>query len=708
MKIKNHSILFVMATTVFSRAASGFRFGTDIRLESKTPLSVGEFGSHIALSESGEILMISAPIGDDKRNGSTILAFKLTVDDTVNNTNNANKYWEPLSRLEDASNEFAMDPEGTILAVRRYNGVQLYALTVIDDEENTRNTTSPIGWQLIPIGIPVPTLCPGRVSIAVTTRYMVVGCPSFDSRRGQVAVYIPKVDVVGWITAVTKEGEMAGDRLGARVALDDTVANVNRLFYLVFSVPGSNNRTGLVQVFEYNLGTYSIAQIGTDLVGAAEGEEFGAALAMSRGAAFPFLTIGAPGHRMKRGRIVIVTLAREERSWKTLAEFEGSQSDDSFGKYVSMATDSRRVAASSSSNAGLVVIYELNPRSLLYEPIGELEGTEGQFYVGRSVALNGAGSMIVSGSPNYYVDGNGNVTGAVHALIDQSSFCSSPDFDEVEELGTDMFLLRQVCRNGSQLVDTNDKCASLTQWFEGRTRACVWRERANNTLSQSPSASVSPSSTPSAAPSVTPSLDREHTASSKAPTRSPLSATENGCRCDSLGECQDGPLSVNTPLLWCLPKLVGTVTLSRVTLEQGNSRVISYDAEDGTSSATSQVVVMTCTGGRCRVDIFSIPTFLFSLDRPETVVVHVVVSLEQGNGRRQLVMTKTSDVVFAIVVDLLKADPTDFLLDKSLHKKENIFMAWFVWLPAAISALLLVLCCHWRLRLRKTAAEDIV
>jgi hypothetical protein len=50
MNTLSPSLLFLMATTVLSHDASGFRFGADIRLESKTPLSDGEVESYISLS----------------------------------------------------------------------------------------------------------------------------------------------------------------------------------------------------------------------------------------------------------------------------------------------------------------------------------------------------------------------------------------------------------------------------------------------------------------------------------------------------------------------------------------------------------------------------------------------------------------------------------------------------------------------------------
>jgi hypothetical protein len=515
-----------------------------------------------------------------------------------------------------------LSPNGERVAVRRGDGtVEVYSTDIDAD------TASAI------IGSVVTDCLGGAVEL--TDQYLVTSCDRFDANRGKVQVYQlvsqDNSDNSGtWELVVEIEGDTAGDRFGWRTTLDETPATTSNdgsddyLFRLAVSAPNHDDKTGLVRTYMVNPNG-NVQQFGLDLTGQEAGEQFGFAIAMSRGPSPnpPFLAVGVPQAAAggeARGAIRIYNYIKSDGAadeWYLSAEFAGPEDRDRLGRDVAIAADGNRAAAStfrSAQFAGLVVVYERVDSTTFEEVSSDLFGQEALDRFGNNVALSETGSILASGSIKRQNDAKESV-GSVRVFVDKSPFCSAPlETSQVADLET--FLERQTCRSASSsLVITEEACSALSNFIGGQNVPCEWRE----------SASV-------VAPTPSPTRTTAAPSAQAVEPEVPLPWSLEGCPCDAIGNCIEEPFAGGIDLAICIRGSrddVSLVTVENFRLEQGSNRVVIID-ETGLLPASSTSV--SCTDGLCVIRTPVDATF-FSTGRPDSLVAAGTIAVDFSRAR---------------------------------------------------------------------------
>ena len=746
-------------TTFLLAAATGFSVTKNIVLQGPP-----RFGSAVALSESGHLMVTTSHNSNNNNSTTTLYAYQLQKQ--PDNT----EEWKLHGMLQDLPNylTFDLSPDGTLLAVRHANDrVQLY---------DTTDASLPA------FGTPLllshsKDHCPkhdGSI-LDLAERLLLVTCPSFDAGRGQVVVYTPTASY-DWKEMIRWTGAASGDRLGAAAVLDDAAVTFYRLFRLAVL------SAGRVQVWDLDLrlaNGYDLRQALVPVGGSDAVEVVGTALAMSRGTRRAVLAVAAADN-------ALVVLQEDETSgWTTVSEQEGSGStnDEKTEETVvdvAMTPDATRVAVCSwhsPSHSGEVMVLERTQDNLYQEIAKFSTGREERYGGGYNVALSGSGSLVVSGASGL----DEEPYDTVHTFLDQSPFCSLPLESDDEDF-LYIFLARQVCREGKRIVETSEECAGLIADLGGVSYPCVWQTWPTSPPTQTPTASpttlsptaapqsaapakasptpmmptIEPTAWPTALPSLapTPSLTESSvdtptlTPSEMTPTTAPHTQVPtttpsitpredndlleiDGCRCDEAGDCQEEPLPYGSPLHLCLA-LVGSaknqashiLEFVRLSLVQGSSRVVIWDANDvsliqrDASSYDQTTVDIECSSNDgCRVKIPTVPSFLFLYDRPSNHLnaSGLVALVDEREPNRNLRAAQgshrhlsTSTLTFNIKVPLeLLPEGTDPGLEQpNITEDKEKSLLWVAWLLlAGVLISLAATCCFWRWR-NKPSKDD--
>ena len=210
-------------------------------------------------------------------------------------------------------------------------------------------------------------------------------------------------------------GESEQDQFGISVALSEdglTVAAGS-----VFN--SANGRwAGQVRIFKYNANTRRWRQQGQSLLGEAEDDRFGGAVALSADG-----TIVAAGAFANDGNEAASGQARvwkyNNGRWNQLGpSIYGQRFGDQFGRAVALSADGLRLAAGSNERdatgpfSGMVAVYEY--RSGAWHQVGEnVNGEAGGDFFGSSVAMSSDGSVFASGA----IRNNGNGYNSGHARV---------------------------------------------------------------------------------------------------------------------------------------------------------------------------------------------------------------------------------------------------------------------------------------------------
>jgi FG-GAP repeat len=170
---------------------------------------------------------------------------------------------------------------------------------------------------------------------------------------------------------------------------------------------------GHVRMFDWTGSHWT--QVGSDLNGQWDGDEFGYSMALSSDGTR--VAIGAPSHDMAIGGIppngnMVVGQVRiydwNVSQWTQVgSDFNGEAHYDGFGYSVALSSDGTRVAIGAPNtdrngyDVGQVRIYDWNLSQ--WTQVGsDLDGEAAEDYFGRSVALSADGTRLAVGAPEKY------------------------------------------------------------------------------------------------------------------------------------------------------------------------------------------------------------------------------------------------------------------------------------------------------------------
>ncbi len=191
------------------------------------------------------------------------------------------------------------------------------------------------------------------VSLSADGSTLAIGAPYNDDNgddSGQVMVYRINSEESSWERLVQKSilGDNAGDRFGTSVNLSPD-GNT-----LAIGSPGyweEEDRPGYVRVFslESSLNTDSWNQIGQDITGEANGDEFGFSVSLSGDG--KTLAVGARRADFHSGHVKVYQMDDSVSGWMQLGDdIDGEAAYDNSGWSVSLSADGNTVAISSPIN----------------------------------------------------------------------------------------------------------------------------------------------------------------------------------------------------------------------------------------------------------------------------------------------------------------------------------------------------------------------
>jgi hypothetical protein len=214
------------------------------------------------------------------------------------------------------------------------------------------------------------------------------------------------------------DGEAAGDRSGASISLnsDGTIIAIG-----AHKNDESGTDAGHVRVFENQSGTWT--QIGNDIDGVYPGENFGYSVSLSSDGSI--LAIGAlytDGNDNAAGHVRIYE--NQSGTWTQIGnDIVGESQNDQFGRSVSLSSDGSIVAIGAPYNdesgidAGHVRVFE-NQSGTWTQLGNDIDGEAAGDKSGYSASLNSDGSVLAIGA--YENEGNGNDAGHVRLYQYQS------------------------------------------------------------------------------------------------------------------------------------------------------------------------------------------------------------------------------------------------------------------------------------------------
>ncbi|PCJ11013.1 MAG: hypothetical protein COA98_08360, partial [Candidatus Neomarinimicrobiota bacterium] len=205
------------------------------------------------------------------------------------------------------------------------------------------------------------------------------------------------------------DGEAAYDESGYSVSIN---SDGDRVAIGAPYNDGTASDAGHVRVYEYSSSSWS--QLGSDINGEAAEDYSGISVSMN--SAGDRVAIGAykndsPGNSGNSGHVRVY--AYSGGSWSQLgSDIDGVETNDQFGKSVSMNSDGDRVAIGARNNddaynnAGHVRVYAYSGGS--WSQLGsDIDGVATYDESGFSVSMNSDGDRVAIGAP-YNDDGGGN------------------------------------------------------------------------------------------------------------------------------------------------------------------------------------------------------------------------------------------------------------------------------------------------------------
>ena len=226
---------------------------------------------------------------------------------------------------------------------------------------------------------------------------------SVGENAGRVRVY--KLNSGNWeMFGGAVDGAAAHDRAGSSVALSGSLMTGLTLAVGAFRNDGGGQDSGHVRVFTIGAGGGGVwAQLGPDIVGVGVEDRLGVSVSLSSDGRR--VIAGAPRHDGEKGHARVYEYSTN--IWSSLgSDLDGAASGDLFGAAVAISGDGNTVAvggynarnADGDASAGVAKVFRLSSVTLQWEQIGSWEGGQND-ELGRSVSLSENGDIVALGAP---------------------------------------------------------------------------------------------------------------------------------------------------------------------------------------------------------------------------------------------------------------------------------------------------------------------
>lgn len=407
-----------------------------------------KIGMSVATSHNGKIVSIASPnysketyygnrngavrsyiYGQDEStnpNGTSDTTTDTSDTDTTGEDGNENTLWFPLGPelvgeeyqefgtvLDLSSSGFVLavgSPTADVSGVKSVGQVQTFVL----DHSGTQTEWVPMG-NIIKGFVPFDETG-SAVALSENGKILAVGSPGFDVvdnesekvEAGQVQVYeYMNIEAQWRPMGSSLVGTDAFDRFGSTIGMSD-----DGLIVAIGAPDGGVNRTGYVQVVQFDSITGAWSPMGLTLFGSENGDKFGSSLSMSaNGMRF---VVGAPRHRgpnsrYHAGQVRTFEWDTRTETWGPFGiELNGISDGDELGTSVDMASNGNSfiVGAPKSSrngnkNCGHAVVYHWSTFDSDWDKMGfDMEGNEAFDGLGQSVSISGDGLEVIIGAPD--------------------------------------------------------------------------------------------------------------------------------------------------------------------------------------------------------------------------------------------------------------------------------------------------------------------
>ena len=367
------------------------------------------FGAAVSLSKDGSILAVGGSWNDaNGENSGYVRVYEY----------NNNEEWSQIGENINGEAEgdrfggaLSLSDDGSILAVgARLNDaketdsghVRVYAL----NKEN--NSWEQIGQDLEGesnssfFGISVSLSSNGKV-LAVGAEHN-EGVNGFLSGHVQIFVYNEQTNTWDQLGHEI-DGESSGDFSGGSVSLSD---DGNIVAIGARSNDGNGTAAGHTRIFQYNLNENTWDQLGSDIDGAALGDNSGISVSLSNDGSKIAIgsTLNDNENGNAAGHVRVFEYRSNNNEWQQLgSNINGEAAFDRFGGKVSLSGDGKVVAASArlsdenGTDTGHVRIFEYNPDIDYWEQIDvDIDGDNAYDNFGISISLSDDGKSIAIGS----------------------------------------------------------------------------------------------------------------------------------------------------------------------------------------------------------------------------------------------------------------------------------------------------------------------
>jgi hypothetical protein len=248
------------------------------------------------------------------------------------------------------------------------------------------------------------------VALSADASILVIGANGHNNNTGYVKVYRTDDDGKNRVQlGETVYGDATEDNFG--LSVDITPDGMT----IICGSPGYgvDDRPGYVRVFslegDSDLGTDNWKQIGQDIIGEMNGDEFGTSVSISGDG--KTIAIGAPENDgingEDSGHVRMYRLVDAGTSWQKIGQdINGEGAGDWSGRSVSLSVDGSTVAIGApyndkyDSDSGQVAVYRINGEGSSWERLGQsMYGDIADDQFGLSISLSPDGNILAIGSP---------------------------------------------------------------------------------------------------------------------------------------------------------------------------------------------------------------------------------------------------------------------------------------------------------------------
>jgi hypothetical protein len=256
------------------------------------------------------------------------------------------------------------------------------------------------------------------VAMSTNARTLVIGAYGYKDYTGYVKVYYKVDDGRNWtLLGQTIYGNATGDYFGSPV---DITAD-GRTIICGSPAYWVDDRPGYVRVFKLvsdgNMGSATWEQIGENITGEANGDDFGSSVSISDDG--ETIAVGAPNNDgmngCDSGHVRIYHLDDNGMNWEQIGDdIDGDAAGDWFGYSVSLSANGTIVVIGAPGAGvneiwtGGAKVYRIDSAGSSWEQLGEtIYGDNDGDYFGVSVDISSDGDIVAIGSDQTGNDGPG-------------------------------------------------------------------------------------------------------------------------------------------------------------------------------------------------------------------------------------------------------------------------------------------------------------